>query len=205
MSGSGAEARTRSIASFLVEAARMERQQRRDPLAARRHLACALRLLPHDPELRRLYREACDVPEREPKGTLAAVSHDSARTVESLAAIPDAKVKVSFEPDVSPPSQLSDDDLDREGRVEELTRRVHADPRDEAAADELASHLETLGRRHELLALLSAGLADASVERRAALVPRARATLERLALQAEAAGRAAEAGLYRDAAIALGG
>jgi hypothetical protein len=62
-----------------------------------------------------------------------------------------------------------------------------------------------LGRGHELLALLSAGLDDASVERRAALVPRARAALERLALQAEAAGRAAEAALYRDAAVALGG
>jgi tetratricopeptide (TPR) repeat protein len=201
---SEAEARTRPIASFLVEAAKMERERRRDPLAARRYLADALRLLPHDRDLRRLYREACDTGGRERGETFAIDPPHSAPTSESSAAVADAWSKVSFEPDVAAPAQLSDDDLDREARVEELTRRVHADPRDEAAADELASHLETLGRGHELLALLSAGLADAAVERRTALLPRARAALERLALQAEAAGRAEEAALYRDAAVALG-
>jgi hypothetical protein len=45
---------------------------------------------------------------------------------------------------------------------------------------------------------------DASPERRALLAPRARAAFERLASQAERAGRQAEADLFRSAAAGLG-
>lgn len=191
------ESVARPIAMFLVEAARFETNQRGDPLSARRHLSDALRLLPHDREVRRLYREACGVggrffegaPPPEPEGAPsdATSSHRQAISLDEGFA------------------EGSDVDAERAARVDELTRRVHADPRDDAAADELAGLLEALGRGHELLALLSAGLADAGVERRAVLAPRARAALERLAGQAEAAGRMEEARLYRDAATALAG
>jgi hypothetical protein len=53
------------------------------------------------------------------------------------------------------------------------------------------------------LALLSARLEDAPPAERDVLVPRVRATLERLAAVAEEAGRAGEASLYRDAIRAL--
>jgi hypothetical protein len=59
--------------------------------------------------------------------------------------------------------------------------------------------LEKLGRGHELVALLSARLEDASPEGRARLVPSARAALERLAAAAKADGRPADAALYEDA------
>ncbi len=165
----------------------MERKYRRDPLAARRYLGEAVRLLPHDRELRRLYREACGIEADTPD----AETPSEERRV------------VSFDAGISSESEASDQDIERSARVEELTRRLHADPGDDATSDELADLLEALGRGHELLALLSAGLADASVERRLVLAPRARAALERLAVQAELAGRAGEASLYREAATAL--
>jgi hypothetical protein len=100
-------------------------------------------------------------------------------------------------------SPASPQDAERAARVDELTRRLHADPHDDAIADELASLLEALGRGHELLALLSARLEDADAARRAELAPRAASTLERLASQAADAGRAGEAALYRDTIAAL--
>ena len=103
MPASDAEARTRPIASFLVEAARMEREQRRDPRAARRHLAAALRLLPHDLEVRRLLpRRLATFGNAIQRARSRLFPHHSARMKSrSGAAIPDARAKVSFEPDVS--------------------------------------------------------------------------------------------------------
>jgi hypothetical protein len=89
--------------------------------------------------------------------------------------------------------------------VEDLTRRFQANPDDQAVATELSGLLESLGRSHELLALLSARLDDAAPDERAGLVPRVRATLERLADGAERAGRSEEASLYRSALDALVG
>jgi tetratricopeptide (TPR) repeat protein len=196
------ERRTRPIADLLIEASKMEMDRRHDALAARRYLGEALRLLPHDPEVRRLYREACGI-----TGT-GFREGPTAKANPSFAASTATKISgesriVSF--DAEDDSLASDSDVERAERVEELTRRLHANPRDDATADELAGLLEALGRGHELLALLSAGLADAGVERRAELAPRARATLDRLARQAEAAGRKDEASLYRDAARMLAG
>ena len=152
--------------------------------------------------MRRLYREACGI-----TGT-GFREGPTAKANPSFAASTATKISgesriVSF--DAEDDSLASDSDVERAERVEELTRRLHANPRDDATADELAGLLEALGRGHELLALLSAGLADAGVERRAELAPRARATLDRLARQAEAAGRKDEASLYRDAARMLAG
>jgi tetratricopeptide (TPR) repeat protein len=90
-----------------------------------------------------------------------------------------------------------------EARIEELTRALQAKPDDDAVVDELATRLARLGRTLELFALLSARLDEAPPERRARLVPRQRAVLERLEAEARAAGRTAEANLFRDALAAL--
>src|SRR5262249_17375683 len=92
---------------------------------------------------------------------------------------------------------------DDEARIEELTRVLQANPEDDAVVDELATGLAGVGRSLELFALLSARLEDAPPDRRARLVPRQRAVLERLESEARAAGRAAEADLFRDARDAL--
>jgi tetratricopeptide (TPR) repeat protein len=151
------------IVTLLLEGAELQRLRLQDLRGAQRYLAAALRLKPHDSELRRRYREL---------GALL----------------------VRGEGPAPPPAHETP-----ESRVEELSQRLRADPRDDATADELASLLESLQRGHELLALLSARLEDATPERRRALAPRARAALERLAVEAEAAGRLDEAALYRSA------
>ncbi len=168
-----------SVMELLREAAHMERTERRDPLAAQRYLAEAVRLRPHDADLRGAYREVC-------------------------AAVAGVSVETSPErPSASREAAAEVDPADREARVEQLTRRLQAEPGDDRAADELASLLESLDRGHELLALLSGRLEDATPQRRAELAPRARAALERLATQAAREGRSVEADLYRSAAAAL--
>jgi tetratricopeptide (TPR) repeat protein len=150
---------------LLVEGANLQRFQLQDLRGAQRYLAAALRLGPHDPELRRAYRE------------LGALLVDAASTAGGHVA----------------------DEAQAAARVDDLTRRLHADPRDDLAAEELASLLQSLHRGHELLALLSARLEDATPERRNVLAPRARAALERVASEADMQGRLEEAALYRSA------
>lgn len=84
-----------------------------------------------------------------------------------------------------------------EAKVEALTRTLQGDPTNDAVVDELAERLTRLGRSMELLALLSARLEDAPAERREELLPRHRAVLERLEMDARAAGRDGEADLFR--------
>ena len=91
-----------------------------------------------------------------------------------------------------PPSPEED-----EAKIEALTRTLQGDPTNDAVVDELAERLTRLGRSMELLALLSARLEDAPAERREELLPRHRAVLERLELEARAAGRDGEADLFR--------
>jgi tetratricopeptide (TPR) repeat protein len=171
------ERRARAVVDLLREGASFEIARRHDPLAAQRHLAAALRLLPGDADTRRAYRDVGEQILREQSGTAPAPS--------------------------SAASADPGDDPEAERRADELTRRLQLDPGDDAVADELIALLERLGRGHELLALLSARLDDASPERRAVLAPAARAVLERLAAGAEAAGRGAEASLMRDVAARL--
>jgi tetratricopeptide (TPR) repeat protein len=165
---------------LLQEAAHLETEARRDPVAAQRYVAEALRFRPHDEALRSAYRAL---------GAQVAGARSTpakGRTLEE-------------------PSKSSEATAHPELRVEELTRRIHANPADDATADELASLLEQLDRGHELLALLSGRLEDATPDRRAELAPRARATLERLASQAAREGREVEADLFRTAAAGLRG
>jgi hypothetical protein len=166
-----------SITASLLEAAILHRRSLDDPLAAQRHLAVALRLRPHDPDLRQAYREVGAALLRGPHAPEPA----------SVAA-PAVERAEETEP------ARSDEE-----RVDELTRRLQANARDDDAADELAALLEKLERGHELVALLSARLEDATQDGRARLAPRARAALERMASAATAAGRQTDATLYEDA------
>jgi hypothetical protein len=173
--------------AFLMEAARFERS-RGDALAAQRHLAAALRLKPHDAEIGAAYRQACAAaaPPQPPLPAIAEepIIHDGdpgARLMETTSETPGDGT-----------------------RVDELIRALHADPTNDGVVDELAGTLTRLGRSHELLALLSARLEDATPERRAALVPKQRTVLERLSREARWQGRPLEADLFALALLALG-
>ena len=188
------DARAQAIAALLREAAELERTQLRDLLAAQRHLAAALRLRPRDTELLRVYREVGALIVDEAAGPVSSPPFEGDEQ-------PSATHRTVTERpllDLSLPAEL-DADPNVAARIDELTRRLQGDPGDDAVADELASLLEQAGRGHELLALLSARLEDATPERRPLLVPRARAALERLAVDAQAAGRHEEAALFRGA------
>ena len=105
-------------------------------------------------------------------------------------------------PRTEPPPELDDDD---ESRAEELLSRFHRAPDDDAIVDELSTVLARLGRSHELLALLSARLEEATPERRTRLLPLQLAVLARLERDARQNGHDNEAQLFRDALAALGG
>ncbi|HEY1691175.1 MAG TPA: hypothetical protein VGG39_03385 [Polyangiaceae bacterium] len=212
------DARLGPIALLLREAAELARTRQRDPLAAQRHLAAALRLRPRDAELLRAYRDvgtaiakgASEMPDEPPTsastGAFPELEDASAthRTVSDLAPAPrpaPPPPRVPF--DVSLAVDADEGDAGTEARIEELTRKLHANAADDAVADELAALLEKASRGHELLALLSGRLEDATPARRAVLAPKARRALEALADQAARAGRNEEAALFRDAIDAL--
>jgi tetratricopeptide (TPR) repeat protein len=191
--------RTTAMVSLLVEGAELMRARLHDVRGAQRYLATAMRLRPHDAEVRRLYRDI---------GVLVAQGDrttpvEDAPSPEGAMSAPLQEARTALDLALAPEAPSTEDQAQAGARAEELTRRLHATPGDDAVADELASVLESLGRGHELLALLSARLEDASAERRAVLAPRARVALERLAGEAAAAGRSEEAALYRAAALNL--
>ena len=179
-------------AILLLEAATFERDTHKDPLAAQRHLAAALRLCPHDTTIGSAYR---------------AVGVEIAGS----GAVPAENTHVAAigHPSPTAASFSADDFANMEGdseaelRVEELSRRLQGDPTNDAVADELTELLLHLGRSHELLALLSARLEDAPPERRPRLVPKQRAVLVRLERDALAHGQEIEAQLFASARAAL--
>ena len=127
-----------------------------------------------------------------------------ARQPALLASIePEARRELAIDLALDEDIRSDEQDVARAARVEELTRRLHDSPSDDAIADELATLLEELGRGHDLVALLAGRLDDAPAERRPALAARALVTLERMASRAAASGNTAEASLYRDAIAAL--
>jgi tetratricopeptide (TPR) repeat protein len=169
------------VVKLLFEAEEFERTRRHDELAAQAYLAEIRRLRPS------VETESMD--ERE-----LAHEPEASRREPPTGLVPW---------DLDPEPSLSPQKIEMATRVEELTRRFQANPDDDGVATELASLLESLGRSHELLALLSARLDDAAPDERVALVPRVRLALERLAGNAESAGRTGEAELYRSALDAL--
>jgi tetratricopeptide (TPR) repeat protein len=197
--------RIRILVGLLLEAAALHRSRLEDALGAQRHLAAALRLRPQDVDVRQAYR---DVGALVARASYEAQKYPAAPETSSF---PDAEEESAVHPATATgrgfaldlalamDGPTTDEEVQASARAEELTRRLHANPGDDAAAGELASLLELLGRGHELLALLSARLEDAAPERRAVLAPQARAVMARLAEQAEAAGRHDEAALFRGA------
>jgi tetratricopeptide (TPR) repeat protein len=203
----GAKESAPTLVGLLVEASDLHRSRLQDPLGAQRYLAAALALRPHDGELRRAYRDTgALVVDAHGEAPAAAVDRVSFPEVEVGSAVhPASTTERSFALDLAlaPEAPATDEAVRAEARAEELTRRLQADPADDATADELASLLELLGRGHELLALVSARIEDADPGRRAKLAPQARSALARLAAQAEAGGRLDEAALYRGAMESL--
>jgi tetratricopeptide (TPR) repeat protein len=217
--------RAGTVAALLGEAAQIELLRQRDPLAAQRHLAAALRLRPRDAELLRAYRDAGALVVRDAGGDaledrvedeepLRPVAQSGFPPVEGPSAThitltdrpPAARplFDLSLPSDSEPPVDLDATLLENaEARIEDLTRKLLGDPANDAVADELGGLLERAGRGHELLALLSGRMEDATPERRKELAPKAKAALLRLAEEAEAAGRKEEASLFRGAADAL--
>lgn len=199
-------------ARWLDDAATFEEQQRGDLHAARAHLAAALSLAPRDRAVVSRFR---------------ALSAELSRPSPVPARAPDPRPEREIPASVDPADGWCDDDerargarddarslelaepssetgdADAEARVEHLTASVRADPSRLDVVIELAALLERLGRDLELFALLSARLEEGDDDTRAALAPRARATLERLAAAALARGSDAEAKLYAELAATL--
>jgi tetratricopeptide (TPR) repeat protein len=274
------------VAAGLLEAARFERHQHHDILAAHAHASIGLELRPTDQALRAFYRHvAAELAfptgatsaspalgdEREPVARRAAQGESfvsESRESESLSGPsplaprlePESSSPPSIVPRTLPPAGSSDDfeplasrleprpsredgadahedgspptppapgvegiealesfgraldlslddgepvDADLEQRAADLTQRLQLDPTDDTIADELIDVLTTLGRGHELLALLLARLEDAPDERKPALRERTHAALVDLAARADEAGRPDEAALFRMTAEAL--
>ena len=200
-------ARARVAFELLLEAATLERDEKLDLFAAQRHLACALRLRPHDAVALRDYR---DIGARIARGPLAAVTtHDLGRAEARTAGQTEAPLPprpspfdIAFEGS-GQNDEGAPDDSEAEVRAAELTQKLQADPTRDDVVDELARLLRKLGRGHELLALLCARLDDATPERRVELLAPTRAALEDLARDAEQAGRLSEAALYRETLLAM--
>jgi tetratricopeptide (TPR) repeat protein len=166
------EIATDRAAAWLVEAARFERDTKKDALAAQRHLGVALQLLPRDGRILSMFREVA--------AETAAVSKEIAR--------PQANR-------VSPEQDPARD----EERAATLSERLRGDPLNHQVAIELADVLARLGRDVEVFALLAARLEDATDEVRPDLVPRQTATLERLIESARREKRDGEVEIYADA------
>jgi tetratricopeptide (TPR) repeat protein len=159
-------------AAWLVEAARFERDTKKDALAAQRHLGVALQLLPRDAKILSLFREVA--------AEAAAAAKETARIVGNPAA-------PGFDP------------ARDEQRALVLSERLRGDPSNHRVALELADVLARLERDVEVFAVLAARLEDATPETRPDLVPRQTATLERLIEAARRDQRDNEVELYSDA------
>jgi tetratricopeptide (TPR) repeat protein len=201
------DADAQEVVGMLIEAAAMERDLRKDPLAAQRHLAVALRLLPHHAEARRFYREVGSSIARS-SNLREDVSEPPVRPHDGEDALPPESEREDRAPMPALDLGLADDgvgdeDVERAARADELTRRLRDDPGNEIVAAELTSLLEDLSRGHELVALLVGRLEDAPPARREELCRHARAVFERMAARAVAAQRSEDAALYRDALASI--
>jgi tetratricopeptide (TPR) repeat protein len=159
-------------AAWLVEAARFERDTKKDALAAQRHLGVALQLLPRDGRILALFREVA--------AEAAAVAKDVGRVAGS-------------------PGGPGLDPARDEQRALALSDRLRGDPTHHHVALELADVLARLGRDLEVFALLAARLEDSTPETRPDLVPRQTAALQRLIEAARREKRDHEAEIYAGA------
>jgi tetratricopeptide (TPR) repeat protein len=208
-----------AIGQLLLEGARIHEIDRRDAPAARRMLGLALTLAPRHVTIQRAFARVAPhagapvaevAPPTPPTPKLAPSDEMPTRKAPPQEAPLDTKQEPRRPPSTehSPHSITLDVDVgvlrqaleeataDDELRVEELTGELRARPADAGIALALAEILERLGRDHELLALLSARIDEASGEARAALVGERRKVLDRLVTRAREAGRDDEAQLY---------
>ncbi|WP_394839681.1 tetratricopeptide repeat protein [Pendulispora rubella] len=203
-------------AAFLLEAAIFEREVLHDSLAAQRHLAAALRLCPNHFGIASAYRAVgaeiagIAAPPPAPPSELGessdGFSPDEFANMEglSMARLPPSPPSI-MNIGLGGTGEHGDDvqEAEDEARVEELTRQLQADPTRDDVVDELVDRLLRLGRSHELFALLSARLEDATPDRRVTLVPKQRDVLTRLEADARARGQDLEAQLFASARDAL--
>ena len=168
-----------AAAQWLLEAGRFEREVRQDIAAAERHLGVALRVSPRDRVIADEYRE------------VAAVLADAIRARDAAPGT-DTGATPARRDASCPPAELA-------AEAERLQGAVQSDPGNLDLVLRLTDVLERLDREHELLALLSGRLEEASEAERATLVPHARAVLERLLDRSRREGRNEEAELYATA------
>jgi tetratricopeptide (TPR) repeat protein len=159
-------------AAWLVEAARFERDTKKDPLAAQRHLGVALQLLPRDGKVLAMFREVA--------AEAVAASKEIARVAGN-------------------PSGPGFDPRRDEERALALSERLRGDPGNHQIALDLADALARLGRDVEVFALLAARIEDATSDVLPDLVPRQTAALERLIATARRDKHEAEAEIYAGA------
>lgn len=185
-----------SALAWLEEAARFE-QERGELHAAQRHLAAAIGIAPGDAVLEARYRA---IGERiaELAGVRRGDEREREAEQERNRVAEEDRTRVRYDLDAGLGEvTLGPDDAEAEMRVEALTRTLQGDPDNDAVVDELVVLLTRLGRSMDLLALLSARLEDAPADRREALLPKHREVLATLETEARAAGRDAEADLFR--------
>jgi tetratricopeptide (TPR) repeat protein len=156
-------------AGWLVEAARFERDTKKDALAAQRHLGVALQLLPRDAKILSLFREVA--------AEAAAASKEIARVAGN-------------------PAGPGFDPARDEERALSLSERLRGDPSNHRVALELADVLARLGRDVEAFAVLAARIEDATPDTLPDLVPRQITTLERLIETARRGKRDNEVEIY---------
>jgi tetratricopeptide (TPR) repeat protein len=159
-------------AAWLVEAARFERDTKKDPLAAQRHLGVALQLLPRDGKILGMFREVA--------AEALAASKEIARVAGN-------------------PAGPGFDPRRDEERALALSERLRGDPSNHQVALDLADALARLGRDVEVFALLAARIEDATPEILPDLLPRQTAALERLIATARRDNHEAEVEIYAGA------
>lgn len=179
-------------ASWLLAAARFERERLGDLHAAERHLAVALRYAPRDPEVAHAYREAAAQvagAERQRREAMLELSRGAVATAMGPVSQVAESVEVDAPPAAEDPAQLH-------ATAERLRARLEADPDDDEVALELAIALERLGRDLDLYALISARMEDMGPSGAQRLRPLLVGVLVRLRDAALSEARPREADLY---------
>lgn len=205
------------VASMLLEAARLEEQERGQLSDAQKMLGLALRLRPRDraiaAQFRRVAQALRAAVQTKPEPITGEDTKVDAWPDAHEREAPEDSAPFAPEPRSSQPfSELFSDEghaqtsadaalaeepaVVDEALIERLSARIRANPDDRDAVFELIEVLHGARRYLDLLALLSARIDEGDDELRAALIPRRRAVLHELSAQARAAGRASEAELY---------
>jgi tetratricopeptide (TPR) repeat protein len=208
-----------TLVGVLREAADFEERVLAEPRGAARTLVLALRLDPSHREAARRLQALGDAlgASKDDREELVREGFDAASPARTSAVGASGAAVGGVSPSVDAPQRASEprldagterpivlplDEAEAEERVELLSQRLRADPRNKQTADELATLLESLGRDLELLALLSARVEDAIGVDAVPLTEARRTVLFRLAERAKAEGRLDESELYRSMAEA---